>query len=181
MKAVLFIVVPLVTFLLTLVGLLAMSGNLTADSLAKILGTAPAPVAAAVDEPKDDLVGYAAELKKREDELAEREAQLQKDEKRLFEAQSQMEELRGALQQMLLQISQSADETEATRSQRLTSVAESLGGMKPAQAAKALEGWNPQDGAALLRLIDERARGKILDSMDPEKTTAFLQAMKEQQ
>ncbi|MFA6239486.1 MAG: hypothetical protein WC655_01075 [Candidatus Hydrogenedentales bacterium] len=179
MKVVAIVVLPIVSFVLTLVAMLAMTGNLSPEGIAKLAGRGPAPVQEA-PEPKDDIVARADDLKKREQELNERQARIEKDEKRLTETQAQMEELRSALQQMLLQITQAAEESDATQSERLTSVAQSLGGMKPAQAAKALEGWTPEEGAELLRLIDERVRGKILDSMDPDKTAAFLQAMQEQ-
>ncbi len=181
MKALFFLILALLSFALTLVGMLAYTGNLNKEGLDKILGrNQPESVVETELEP-DELSETAQALREREEALAARERDLEQQQQRLNETQDQMEELRGNLQDLIAQLTQTVDTMDATEAAQLQEVANSLGGMKEDQAAMVLEEWPAEQGARLLQLIEDRKRGKILDKMNEQKASEFLRAMAEQQ
>ncbi|GMU93105.1 MAG: hypothetical protein AMXMBFR4_21630 [Candidatus Hydrogenedentota bacterium] len=183
MKAALIVVLAIVSFVGTLAGALAMTGNLSADGIRKLVGStgppAVKPLPVVTLDATDQMPDLARALKEREEELNVREARLKAEEERLEQARAQLDELRASLENLIADATSTADKADAERQQRLESVAQSLGTMKAPQAAQAIEDWPPEDAAQLLQLIDERARGKILDSLTPDRAAAFLRAMRE--
>ncbi|MCC6486806.1 MAG: hypothetical protein IT364_04840 [Candidatus Hydrogenedentes bacterium] len=182
MKVLLYAVAALLSFALALVGLMAYSGSLNKEGLDKLLGHKPPAAPAAPAEPgADDLSATAKALKEREEELDAREDELKLQQQRLEDTQSQMEELRGTLQELIAQLTESADLRDANEEARLKAVADSLAGMKPQQAALALEQWPPSQAAQLLLLVEDRVRGKILDGVNQDKAAEILKAMAERE
>ncbi|MCC6697694.1 MAG: hypothetical protein IT365_18850 [Candidatus Hydrogenedentes bacterium] len=182
MKALLYAVAALLSFVLALVGLMAYSGYLNKEGLEKLLGhNQPAAPTAAAEPGADDLSATANALKEREEELAAREAEIKLQQQRLEDTQAQMEELRGTLQELIAQLTESADLRDANEEARLKAVADSLAGMKPQQAALALEQWPPSQAAQLLLQVEDRVRGKILDSVNQDKAAEILKAMAERE
>ena len=172
-----FLVLALLPFALTLVGMLAYTGNLNKEGLDKLLGRNQPEVAVETALEPDDLSETAKALHEREEAIAARERDLEQQQQRLSETQSQMEELRGTLEELIAQLTKTADTIDADEATRLQDVAKSLGGMKADQAAILLEEWTPEQGARLLQLIPERSRGKILDKMNEKIAADFLKEM----
>lgn len=182
MKVLLYAVAALLSFVLALVGLMAYSGSLNKEGLEKLLGREqPAAPIAPAEPGADDLSATANALKEREEELAAREAEIKLEQQRLEDTQAQMEELRGTLQELIAQLTESADLRDANEEARLKAVADSLAGMKPQQAALALEQWPPSQAAQLLLLVEDRVRGKILDGVKQDKAAEILKAMAERE
>lgn len=181
MKILFFLLLALLSFALTVAGMLAYTGNLNKEGLDKILGrTEPAIASESESEPEpDELSETTRALQEREKALANREQNLERQQQRLNETQDQMEELRGTLEDLIAQLTQTADTMDANEKTRLQEVAKSLGSMKEDQAAMVLEEWPAEQGAQLLQLIEERTRGKILDKMNERKAAEFLSAMAE--
>jgi len=180
MKAIVYLLLALLSFGLTLAGMLAVTGNLNQEGLDKLLGrNQPDAPEATAPEP-DELSQTAKALREREDAIAARERELEQQQERLAETQTQMEELRSTLEDLIAQLTKTVDTIDAGEMTQLQEVANSLGSMKEDQAAMVLEEWAPEKGARLLQLIDARKRGKILDKMDERKASEFLREMSEQ-
>lgn len=177
MKAILYLLLALISFALTVVGMLAYTGDLNKEGLDKLMGWNQPEAPIETKPEPDELSEMAKALQERENELDAREEDLGKQQQRLNETQDQMEELRNNLKDLIAQLTQSVDTIDADTQARLQDVADSLAGMKPDSAALVLEEYPPNQGARLLQLIDERARGKILDKMNEKKAAEFLQAL----
>ncbi len=180
MKAILYILLALLSFALTVAGMLAMTGDLNKAGLEKLLGRNQPEVSAETAPEPDQLSEMAKALQEREEAIKAREDDLEIQQQRLNETQDQMEELRNNLKDLIAQLTQSVDTIDADTQARLQDVADSLAGMKPDAAALVLAEYPPEQGARLLQLIDERARGKILDKMNEKKAAEFLKALTEQ-
>jgi flagellar motility protein MotE (MotC chaperone) len=179
MKILFFLLLALLSFALTVAGMLAYTGNLNKEGLDKILGRTEPAIASEPELEPDELSETTRALQEREEALATREQNLERQQQRLTETQDQMEELRGTLEDLIAQLTQTADTMDANEMTRLQEVAKSLGSMKEDQAAMVLEEWPAEQGAQLLQLIEERTRGKILDKMNERKAAEFLSAMAE--
>lgn len=180
MKLVLYLLLALFSFALTVGGMLAYAGALNKEGIDKLLGRNQpvAPVEVAVEP--DALSKMAKALREREDAIAARELDLKQQQERLSETQNQMEELRSTLEELIGQLTKTVDTMDADKMARLQEVAKSLGSMKEDQAAIVLEEWPAEQGARLLQLIDPRKRGKILDKMNEVKASEFLREMSAQ-
>ena len=182
MKVLLYAVAALLSFVVAVLGMMAYSGSLNKEGFDKLLGRdQPAAPAATALPGADDLSASALALKEREEEIAAREKELAQQQKRLDDTQSQMEELRSTLQELIAQLTDTVNSRDANEEARLKAVADSLAGMKPQQAALALNEWPAAQAAQLLQLVEERVRGKILDGMNQEKAAEVLKAMAEQE
>jgi len=177
MKVVGLLVLVLVVFFATVIGALAASGNLTRESIERLLKPPPEPVSAT--EPADDVGPVARALRTRREELDKREAALKVREERINQMLSDLQELRADIEAIQQQIRAALDAEDKDRADRLKEVAASLAGMKPDNAARTLEDWPVEDAAEVLCLIKERDRGKILDGMDPVKAAVLLRALQE--
>lgn len=174
MKIVIWIVLFLVCFIGVLVGAAALTGKLSKESVMRMVKGEPEPVAAPIEEP-DDVGPVAQALKKRDEQLRAREESVAKEEEMIKLQQRDLETLRTETKELLDQLKQTIAERDTAREQRLQSIAKSIEGMKPANAAKTLEEFETEDAADVLRLIKEKTRGKILDAMAPEKAALLLQ------
>jgi flagellar motility protein MotE (MotC chaperone) len=170
------LVVVIAAFMLAVVIPMAASGNLNKESIDKILGrevllepNEPDPASTllqSLNEERERLTAWDADLKKRENLLALREADLS----------STVKEV----QAMQEQINSSMDTLDEEAMAGIEEVAKTLGTMKPDNAAKDLEAMTPEQAAKLLPLIEERSRGKILDAMeDLQHRSLILQIMQE--
>lgn len=177
MKMILTAVVILAVFVGTIVGAMALTGNLTKERLERVVKGPPPPPPK--EETPDDVGPWARALRDRETELDKREADLAEREKRVTQMLADLDELRTQVQDIQKQIRASLDAEDEDRGKRLDDIAKSLGQMKPANAAKTLDDWPVSDAADILRRVSERDRGKILDGMDPSKAAAILRALQE--
>ncbi|GMV99640.1 MAG: hypothetical protein AMXMBFR84_07790 [Candidatus Hydrogenedentota bacterium] len=161
----------------TILGALSLTGNLNQETLKKLMGKQEPAVALEAVEKADEVGEKALSLKKREEEVEAKAAQLKAQEDRLKELIQQNEELRDEVSQLIAQMSTSLDEADAAKQAQLQEVSKSLEKMKAKQAALTIETWTPEDAARVLLLMGERQRGAILDGLDPEIASRFLQAI----
>lgn len=182
MKIAGYIILGLAAFLITLMVPVALSGNLSMETLNRIIGREAADKksepATPVEEP-DDIDPLVKALKAREEKVAQREAELAKEAARLDQDKAHVKELVGELEQILAQITQSLDTADANREKQIGEVAKSFASMKPKNAAQALETLPAEDAIAYLKYIKEKDRGKILDEMQPDKVAVLLQMLQE--
>ena len=180
-------VLAVLSFVGTLLGLMAISGHLSKEQLKKVatpqktLEAEAAKEKEAAPPPQDDAEPLARALQARDEDLKRREAKVQEDEARLKKLQADLETLRADVLRIETKIESemktSVAATDEADKTRLQDVAKSMGKMKPMNAADAMKEWSPQESAAVLRILKEKDRGKILDAMSPEKAASILQAL----
>lgn len=169
------------SFVLALACLLYFSGKLNQDTFDILMGKKP-PVEPAVAAPRkpDDVDIITRALNQREEALNKRQAELDEREKqtqireedlarKIADIQVQLEDLR-ILNETLM-----ATEDQA-RADRVSVLAETMGKMKPDNAATALSEFEIDDAAEILEKVEIKARGKILDALK-DKAAPILEAM----
>jgi flagellar motility protein MotE (MotC chaperone) len=168
-------------FVLTLVMLLFLTGNLNREGLAKLRGREEAAVAPA--QPRiSDVEPLLTAIREKEQELQQREAQIGEEEKRLAVMRKELEALRDNLEKILADVNTSLEGVDEAEDQRLTTVAQSVASMEAKNAAQTLtsELFTPDEAAMIIERIDEeRIRGNILNEMEPESAALVLQALKD--
>ncbi len=176
-KLIFYVLLPLVAFAGTVAVCLSLTGNLSKEGIDKILGRAqPAKQTQEAAEGQTDP--YLRALQQREEDLKKREAKVQEDDARIKKAQTDLDQLRTEIEDLQKEIGDALKVEDAEQQKRVADVALSLGKMKPVNAAKTLESWDVQESAKVLRLVKDKERGKILDSMTPEKAAAILLELK---
>lgn len=175
-KMVVVVILVLAAFLAAILIPMGMSGKLTKESLDKLLGKEePKPEEGPAKASKEDILVRA--IKDREEELDQREAKVREEEDRIRKMQSDLDQFRNELLTLQMQIQEMVKAEDSNRETRLKDVAQSLGKMKPANAAQTLSSWTPDDAADVLRLVKERERGRILDAMQPEQASMVLKSI----
>jgi flagellar motility protein MotE (MotC chaperone) len=170
----------LLSFVGTLIGLLALTGNLSWERLQQVANPVPARTAPASSAP--DPVGPLAEaLKQKEAQLRKLEQNLSAREARVEQREKELNRLRGDLEGLRAEISSAMDEADTDQEARRKTVADTLAAMRPENAARTLQGMSRDEVAAILNLVPARSRGKIMDAMrEQEFATGVLQALQEQ-
>lgn len=179
MKVVGFLILPVVSFLVTLLAMMAVTGTLSKENFDKLLGREDRRVVVPQEEAPDDLDPIVRALSAREDDLDRRELLLKQDEDRLQRTRRELDELRAELNTLAQQITTSLDTVDATEQARLQDFAASLAMMKPLNAAQTLQELDPEIAGAVLRLMEPRNRGKVLDVMDPKLAASLLHSLQE--
>ncbi|HOJ33836.1 MAG TPA: hypothetical protein PKY35_13505 [Candidatus Hydrogenedentes bacterium] len=174
------IVLPLIVFLLafgaSLVGVLAATGNLNKAALDKMLGKTPPP--APKEEAPDELDAFAAALKEKEQQITTEQKRVDEEKRRLRIAQDDMSELTKRMEQLLQQITQAKEESDKIKETRTLQAAQTLAGMDPKKAAAVLNEWPADRAAEVLRNVKDKDRSKILDQMDPAQAAQVLENLK---
>lgn len=177
MKIALIVIVAILSFVGALVGALALTGNLNAESLGKLF--AGGPEEAEMAEPPDALAPWAEAMKKREEAVAMREAEVAERETRLEQERRELEQYGAEVAATLEQIQSLLATEDSGRGERIAETAKTIESMKPDTAAASMAAFEPEESAAILALIKERTRGKILDAMDETQRALVLRAMQE--
>lgn len=177
MKLALIVIVGLLSFVGALVGALAVTGNLNAESLGKLIASEPEEMVS--EEPPDALAPWAEAMKKREEAVAAREADVAERETRLEQERRDLEQYGSEVAANLEQIQTLLNTEDSSQGERIAETAKTLESMKPDTAAESMAAFEPEESAAILALIKERTRGKILDAMDENQRTMILRAMQE--
>jgi len=185
-KVIAIIVLAVLSFCGTLLGLMAVSGHLSKEQLKKVVAPQKTAEEKTSEEkeaeaPKDEAEPLARALQARDEELKRREEKVHEDEARLKKMQADLDTLRTDVLRIETKIESdmktSVAATDEADKARLQDVAKSMGKMKPTNAIEIMKEWTPQEAAALMRLLKEKERVKILDAMPPEKAASILQAL----
>ena len=174
--------IALISFCISLGAALALTGNLSGDKLGQLVGLSEPESVAAAEAVQDPVGPLAQELKRKEQELQERSRSLEEREKQLDQRERELEQLRQNLETLQAEINTALDEDEQERETRLMTVAATVAAMDPENAAHSLGSMPEVDVAEILRLVDEKDRGKILDAMEETgqgTTAAVLRALQE--
>lgn len=181
MKILIYLLMAVLAFALTMTAALAMTGNLSSEALARIVSGDPTPDLSGrpTAGPSDPLSPLAQQLKRREDALRDREARLATWEAQLLQREGSLETMRRELETLQKQLNTSVDEAETERKGRLESVALTIEKMRPERAAERLLGLPTEEVADILILVKDKSRGKIIESMDADQATRVLRMMQE--
>lgn len=179
MKYVLYLLIGLLVFAVTMVTALAVTGNLNAEALAALTGAEQEAMPATETPDSDTLGPLAQQLKAREAALNAREAKVKDMEMQLQQRQAALEKMRTELEGLQKQIGGAMEDADTERAARVQSVAITLEKMKPDKAAERLVSLPAEEVASILALVKDKARGKIIEAMDPDQATRVLQMLQE--
>lgn len=178
MKTVLYGLIAILAFLVSLVLALALTGNFSKEALNRLMNNEPEMTAEAQPE-ADPLGPLAAQLKKKQEELKAREAELQAREAQLEQRAQSLAQLQTQLEEIQQKLYGSLEDAEAEQALRLKTIAVTVEAMKPDKAAERLAKMPPDDVAEILAQVKDKSRGKIVEAMDPEFATNVLRAMQD--
>jgi len=182
MKIILYAMVALISFIASLAAALALTGNLSKETLDRMMGkesavTTPSAVA---PPPQSDSVGpLVQQLKKKEESLKKREQELNEQATQLDQRQQELERMRTDLEGMQKQIQTAVQDADKERDGRLQAIAITISEMKPDKAAERLKGMSAQDVAEILGFVKPKDRGKIVEAMEADMATRVLRALQE--
>ncbi len=170
----------LLSFSAALAASLAITGNLSKNTLDILMGKEPAIVEEETSGP--DLLGpLAQQLNDREKALVQKEQQLDERERLLDARQRELQSVQEQLEEMRVQIIQAMDAKDKAGQERLQSLAKGIAEMKSAEAARALESLSEDEAAEILSLMDPKKAGEIYDDIDPIVVGRIWQRMKQLQ
>lgn len=182
MKLIGILLMAIIAFVGTLAIILALTGNLNSEGLARIMNGPPPPLEDPGEAP-DGLLDVASALNERAMKLDEEQKALQEERKQLEMLQRQNGELRTELQQLITQVELMLDTADEDQQARIQAAADTIAAMDPKKAAPALSEWSPEQVASILLLIDEDVRGNILNVMDtgngPSKAGIILDVLQQ--
>lgn len=175
MRILIVLVLVVVVFFATILVPLAMSGNLNAEAMNRLLGREEV---SAVAEPEEDPLGpFARKLRERELSLKAREQDIEDRALRLGLRERELDDTLDQLRQIQEQIAQEMAGEDAARTKRLGKMAKMLAAMDARKAAQDLEALSPEDAAEVLLLVKDRTAGSILDEMEHRKRVMVHQIL----
>ncbi len=176
MKIVLMLLGAVTVFMLSLVGILAATGNLNQDRLDQLLGRESGePEKAAVDNTPLDPI--ARQMQKREQTIAQKERELKDYEAQLNQRASELDALYQQVQAAQEQLDETIGSAEESRQAEIETVANTVANMKPKAAAERLENMPIEDMVEVLRKVKDKDRGKIVQEMKMETAAEVLRKM----
>jgi len=177
MKILVYVLAALVAFGGTLAGLMAATGLLNQEALGQVMGQTSA-VEAPVARPVESLGAFAQQLRQKEAALLEKEQALKAKENQINLREQSLLRLRQDVETMQAEVLGAVEAAEADRQEKLVAVAITLAEMRAERAAQSLNGFTPEDQAAILNLVPKpKDRGKILEAMEQDQARRVLQAM----
>lgn len=187
MKYTLIAIVAMGSFVGSLVGAMALTGHLNAESLARLTGgqpphqteAAPAWDSTAPADPirVSSLDTLSRQLREKEAALNQREEELKQREAQLTAREAELTKLRADLETMQEQLEMSLQDADTERQVRLKTIALTVGTMKPDKAAERLEGLDPADIAEILLQVEGKNRGKIMEALSPETAVSVMRQL----
>ena len=131
------------------------------------------PEVQAAKEPKhswtDEEVALFTKLEERKTQLDAREASLNKLEEELQSQKTELEKRLAALEQVRGQIASKLENKVKSDGEKVTALVSVYSNMKPAQAAKIMEGLNEDLAIEVLNKMKNKSAAEILNMMDSEK------------
>ena len=187
MKYALIAVIAVGSFVGSVVGAMALTGHLNAESLARLTGgnppqqtaAAPAGETSASTDPVrvSSLDTLSRQLREKEAALNQREEELKQREAQVTAWEAELTKLRADLETMQKQLETSLQNADTERQVRLKTIALTIGEMKPDKAAERLEGLDPADIAEILLQVEGKNRGKIMEALSPETAVSVMRQL----
>ena len=161
----------LLSFVLTLLLPIALSGNLSKEGVKKLFTKTP-PAEQSIIEKEDPLDPFVRALKEREEALNKREETLKGQEDQVKKSQADLEQMRKDVEAKLTAIEEKVKQADADQVKRMLVVATSLAKMKAPVAADSLKELTPDEAAQLLLLMKDKERAKILNQFTTQAAAA---------
>lgn len=174
MKILAMVLAGLVVFAGGLAGVIAATGNLNAEGLARIMGQAPTGKDA-LPEKTTGTDALAEANRERMSAIEAREQKLDEKEKQLAQREKDLEALRVQMETMKNQIEGTMVGKQQERQEQLEGMANTITAMKPDAAAERLEKFPVEDQAEILkRMTKVKDKAKILEAMKPETAARVM-------
>lgn len=175
-KMIAMLTVLVASFMLAVIVPMAANGRLNKESLDRILGRE-----AVLEVVEEDPAGPLVEsLNTERARLSEWDSKLRKQADLLAIREGELSATWNEVRTIQAEITAAMDELDDRQTAGMTEVANTLATMEAKNAAVDLEAMTPEQAALLLPMIDERARGEILDSMtDTQHRALIFQVMQE--
>lgn len=175
-------------FTLSMVGLLAATGNLNQQTLDRVMGkeqpphlpgAAAAGGHAAGSGGGGDIDPIARQMQKQRETLAAKEKELKDYEAQLNQRSAELDALYQQVQAAKAEFESAVGEAEKQRQLEIETVANTVSNMKPKAAAERMANMPVPDVVEVLRKVKDKDRGRIVESMEPEMATEVLRKMQE--
>ncbi len=181
MRILLLVLIAILSFVGTLGGVLFMTGNLSKESLSKLMGGSegktPQVVSTSAIQSEDSLMSLIEQIKKKEEELKKKEAELRKKEQELNNFSQQLKEIQSKIEASQNEVAKMMEVDSEDRAIKLQTIAMTLAEMKPDKAAERLKTMPPDDIAEILTYIKPKERGKIVEALDAQLASQVLQSL----
>ncbi len=184
MRILIIIILAIASFVLTLIGVLAITGNLSGESLNKLVAPASAVQTATIPRPniqEDSIATLIEQIKKKEDTLKQKEEELKKKEEELKVKSQELKQMQSKIESIQKELSSKLEGDNKEKAVRMQAIAVTLSGMKPDKAAERLKTMNPDEIAEILSYVKPKERGKIVEALDAQLASQVLQALQKVQ
>jgi flagellar motility protein MotE (MotC chaperone) len=180
MKILVYGMIAVISFVAALAGALALTGNLSRETLDRLSGK-EAPVVAPPPQQtaSDPLSPLVQQLKNKEETLRKRELELNERATQIDKRAQELDRLRTEIEGLQKQLQGAVQEADKERTARLQSIAITIAEMKPDKAAERLQGMPPDDIAEILTCMKPKERGKIVEALETSLATRVLRALQE--
>lgn len=184
MKLVLFGLVGLFSLAITLVGSLAVTGNLSQEKLRGLwdkeaMAENQAKTRAEAEANAPALNTLAQQLKQREKDLDARKTALDDREKQLNQREADLAKTRSDLEAMQASINESYGVAAEDKKAQMKTIGITLENMEAQGAAKSLESMPTDEAAQILLNVKDKKRGEILDAMSAETAARILKEIRD--
>lgn len=182
MKIVVYGLIGLVSFAAALAGALAATGNFTPESLEKLLGLGEetsAETEAPLYPEEDGTSALARALREREAALNKRASDLDARVKAFETRETELRKLERTIEARIEELNALLSDSDAERQARQQIIAKTLEGMDSKKAAERVAGLDPEEAAAILRLVREKDRAKIMQDMQTSDAVRLLRLLGE--
>jgi len=170
MKLLLYIGIALVAFCGVVGATLYFGGALNKETLDSIRGSDAGQGEQSdieiVSEESRQLTALATALRDKENQLAQREEDIAKDEKRLEQERKEFESFRKEIDALLKRMGEQVDILDAEKEKELLDLAKTYEGMDEKKAGEILSKMPLDDAVSILKRINTRKRGPIVQEMD---------------
>lgn len=181
MRIVLILLISIISFLGTLVGALAITGNFSKESLERLI-KGEKTVSSQIpslnrNTSEEEIISLVERIKKKEEELKKKEAELTKKEQELKNISQQLQEIQNKVESAQNEIAKKFGEDLQDKEKRLQTIAITLAEMKPDKAAERLKTMSPDEIAEILSYVKPKERGKIVEALDAQLASQVLQSL----
>ncbi len=181
MRLLLIIILSILSFIGTIVGMLAVTGNLSAEAMKKMLspssGVAQQSPISRPNIQEDTIATLIEQIQKKEALLKQKEEEIKKKEEELKLKAQELQQIQSNIEGIQKELSSKLEGDKKDRAVQMQTIAVTLSGMKPDKAAERLKTMNPDEIAEILSYVKPKERGKIVEALDAQLAAQVLQAL----
>ncbi len=185
MRLLIVVILSVVSFIGTLVGVLALTGNLSGESLQKLV--APSSTASqkvSISRPsiqEDTIATLIEQIQKKEASLKQKEEEIKKKEEEIKLKSQELQQMQSKIESVQKELSSKLEIDKKEKAVQMQTIAVTLSGMKPDKAAERLKTMSPDEIAEILSYVKPKERGKIVEALDAQLAAQVLQSLQKVQ